>query len=310
MQLKPFLLRVAKSEFAFNKRSTISFFSLVMASCSGVSPSLSCTHALAPKFNNTLTTSMRALLTAMCSAVCCFSFIAFICKLLLWDHKSSITAGSLPNAAWWIARSPSLSFFFLNMFYLFKIFQIKLFDELNLTSISTSALWAKRSFTMFMWPFWQAACKAVWPPYIPLTFSLWKKRKKLFHLFFWIKICFKSRLLCRSSSACFRIFDNRLLQTLWSTLRRESRINFNYLKKFRIGWIFWIKPSVTSNLRKANFRKKPVKVVAVMVETKQLSSTLLTRSGFKVHECEPNSIFKSLSGNILTILPLFPSIFF
>ena len=111
--LNELLLQIDKSALNSSNKLIIKSFFLDIASCNGVSPSVSCKLVCAPSFNRVFMTSMCSLLTAMCKAVCCFLFLEFNSNLfVLWlEYKSSITAGSLPNAAWWIARSPTLSFY-------------------------------------------------------------------------------------------------------------------------------------------------------------------------------------------------------
>ena len=131
--LKPLLLAIVRSALASRRSSIMISFFLVMASWIGVSASLSCKLLWAPSRNRTLTTSAWVLLTPICRAVWRRLFLAFKSHLTVWPvERSSITLGSSPNAAWWIALSPSLS------------------------SISKSTLCLISSLIMFMWPFWEA----------------------------------------------------------------------------------------------------------------------------------------------------------
>lgn len=105
--------------------------------------SLTCKLGWHCRSSNIFTTPICPLLTPICKAVC---------RLLLRAFKSApacanncTTDGSSPKAAWWTALSPSLS------------------------SISTSAWYLSSTDITSKWPFWLAACRAVWPAKTPFT---------------------------------------------------------------------------------------------------------------------------------------------
>ena len=108
--LNPLLLQMERSALASTSSWIMVSFFLVIASWIGVSASMSCRLTWALSSSNVLTTWVWTLLTPMWSAVWRRLFLAFRSHLRVPVESSSITSGSLPNAAWWMARSPSLSF--------------------------------------------------------------------------------------------------------------------------------------------------------------------------------------------------------
>ena len=70
---------------------------------------ITCKLGWQPISSRAFTTPIWPLFTPMCSGVCRLLLRAFRSAPPRWSI--SITVGSSPNAAWWTARSPSLSYY-------------------------------------------------------------------------------------------------------------------------------------------------------------------------------------------------------